>query len=109
MRAGGEAGPLFQQVLERTAGLDSVSTKASTEVPPKLSHKPSGSVRQRVLPGSFRNGWYRRSSEGRPRSQASFPTARTPGGRWGHCFRRSLTSESKVWDGRILFPGLFYL
>ena len=66
-------------------------------MPPKFSHSPSGSVRRRVLPGSFKNGWQvPRSSEGRPRSQERLlrPLGCNPGGHCGHFLSRSRTSVS---------------
>jgi hypothetical protein len=44
----------FWNVLQ--ASMAKISTKGSAIVPPKLSHRPSGSVRSLVLPGSLRNG-----------------------------------------------------
>src|ERR1700712_4013859 len=50
------------------ASMARISTKGSANVPPKFSHRPSGSVRSRVLPGIFKNGLLIRvsSSDGRP-------------------------------------------
>jgi len=73
--------------------------RGSAGVPPKFSHRPSGRVRQRVPPGSFRRGWQRSCSEGRP----AHPGIPAPG---GPCFRCSRTSEPKVCEGCRLFPKL---
>jgi hypothetical protein len=88
-----------------------ISTKGSTALPPKWSHRPSGKVRQRVLPGSLRKGWVwpRVSSLGRPRSHASAPCGEgfTPGGRCGHSLSRCFTRASSVWDERMQYPNRF--
>jgi hypothetical protein len=89
-----------------------ISTKGSTGVPPKLSHKPSGNVRHCVLPGNFRKGGCGRrvllgpSSMGQPRNHASPPLAAgfTPGGRCGHCLRRCLICESNDCNRRMALP-----
>ena len=57
MRAGRKRERLssrFWIVLQ--ASITRISTKGSANVPPKFSHSPSGSVRNRELPGIFRNG-----------------------------------------------------
>ena len=81
---------------EPQASTARMSTKGSAGVPPKLSHSPSGRVRSRLLPGSFRNGLCKSRSAGRPRNQALCPLPRSPspGGRCGHVFNRALANAS---------------